>query len=145
MKRAVTPRRSSVAQPRAQPLARLLAWGLVLLALSAPGCASWRGARLYQTGSAALEAGELDRALADLGEAARLVPQGSEIQNHLGLAWQASGDDARALAAFERAVALDCDNHAAVQNLARVDARLKRSAVDRVSGSSDVTEKPLED
>ena len=45
------------------------------------------------------------------------MPHASEVQNHLGAAYAAEGRDAEALAAFERAVALDCDNAAAQQNL----------------------------
>jgi tetratricopeptide (TPR) repeat protein len=108
--------------------------GLVGLMLSAAGCASWQGARLYQSGTAALEAGDVDRALADLSEAARLVPDGSEIHNHLGIARLESGDEQRALLSFERAVELDCDNQAASDNLARLERRMSReAAVDRVA------------
>jgi Flp pilus assembly protein TadD len=57
-------------------------------------------------------------ALADLSEAARLAPQASEIQNHLGLALAETGHHDRAVAAFERAVRLDCRNVAALENLA---------------------------
>ena len=94
---------------------------LLLLALLG-GCASdplaaWQGARLYARGSEALDAGETDRAIRDLERAAALVPHASEIQNHLGAAYAAQGRDADALAAFERAVDLDCDNAAAQQNL----------------------------
>jgi len=94
---------------------------LLLLALLG-GCAgdplaAWQGARLYARGSAALDAGETDRAIRDLERAAALVPHASEVQNHLGAAYAAEGRDADALAAFERAVDLDCDNAAAQQNL----------------------------
>jgi Flp pilus assembly protein TadD len=87
-----------------------------ILAL-APGCATWRGARLYESGSAALDRGDSARAVADLERAAELVPHASEVQNHLGLAYASDGrpDDARH--AFERAVELDCDNEAAARNL----------------------------
>ena len=81
------------------------------------GCASFRGARLYQSGSAALERGDAERAASDLERAADLVPQGSEIQNHLGLAYAELGRDDDALLAFRRAVELDCDNEQAVHNL----------------------------
>jgi Flp pilus assembly protein TadD len=81
------------------------------------GCANLRGARLYQTGSAALERGETERAIGDLEHAARLVPHASEVHNHLGLAYAQAGRDSEALGAFERAVALDCDNSAAAHNL----------------------------
>lgn len=87
---------------------------LVSLAL---GCTSWRAAQLYQSGTAALDAGRAQRALADLERAARLQPDASEIQNHLGLAQLAAGNRAAAREAFERAVELDCDNQAARRNL----------------------------
>ena len=106
----------------------------LLLALAglaaAPGCATWRGARLYQSGTAALDRGEIAVAVAELEAAARLVPEASEIQNHLGLAYGAAGRDADALAAFRRAVALDCDNAAAVANLALAEARRTPAAGD---------------
>lgn len=98
------------------------------------GCASWRGVRLYQSGTRALEAGDVEGALADLQQAAHLVPEASEIQNHLGLAWLAAGDEMRALQSFDRALALDCDNRAAGENRARLEARWRRRAIDRVSG-----------
>jgi Flp pilus assembly protein TadD len=106
--------------------------GVVALvaALLAPalGCATYRGARLYQEGSAALERGEVDRAVADLERAATLVPHASEVQNHLGLAYYAAGRDEDALRAFQRAVELDCDNEQAVHNLARAEALLVEGA-----------------
>jgi Flp pilus assembly protein TadD len=106
-----------------------------------PGCATWHGARLYQSGTRALEQGDVDRALDDLSRAARLVPQASEIQNHLGLAWLRAGDEAEALRTFERAVELDCDNRAAGDNLARLEARLQRrereAALEEISASAE--------
>ena len=104
-------------------MARLaVACASVLLLALLGGCASeplatWQAARLYARGSAALEAGETDRAIRDLERAATLVPHASEVQNHLGAAYAADGRDADALAAFERAVDLDCDNAAAQRNL----------------------------
>ena len=68
----------------------------MLTAVSLGGCASWRGARLYQSGSRALQAGEVQVAVRDLEEAARLVPDASEVQNHLGLAYAAEGRDREA-------------------------------------------------
>jgi Flp pilus assembly protein TadD len=97
---------------------------LLAAALGATGCASFRGARLYGSGSRALDRGDAAAAIADLERAAALVPQASEIQNHLGLAYTRAGRDAEALAAFQRAVALDCDNQAARQNLRAAEARL---------------------
>ena len=90
------------------------------LALSS-GCASFRGARLYQQGTAALDRGDVERAVADLEHAAELVPHASEIQNHLGLAYVEAGRDADALRAFRRAVELDCENRAARLNLERAE------------------------
>jgi Flp pilus assembly protein TadD len=100
---------------------RLIAAALAV-AIGCLGCASYRGARLYQEGSAALDRGEAERAVSDLEHAARLVPQASEIQNHLGLAYAAAGRDADALNAFRNAVALDCDNEAAAHNLRRAES-----------------------
>jgi Flp pilus assembly protein TadD len=81
------------------------------------GCASWRAARLYQSGTAALDAGRIDVALSELGAAARLAPEASEVHNHLGIAQLAAGRPDAARASFERAVALDCGNLAARRNL----------------------------
>ena len=58
------------------------------------------------------------RAISELGRAAALVPEASEVQNHLGLAYQAAGRETEAREAFTRAVSLDCDNGAARENLA---------------------------
>lgn len=102
--------------------------GVVLVVIAACatllGCQSYRGARLYQSGSAALERGAAERAAVDLERAARLVPQGSEIQNHLGLAYGALGRDDDALLAFRRAVELDCDNEQALHNLSVAEHEL---------------------
>jgi Flp pilus assembly protein TadD len=95
--------------------------GLAALALLLPltlGCASFRAARLYQTGSLALDRGDVVQAIGALERAAELAPDASEIQNHLGLAYQAAGRHDAALRAFRRAVALDCSNQPAAHNLA---------------------------
>jgi Flp pilus assembly protein TadD len=97
--------------------------GAALLGLGATGCASVEGARLYGRGSEALARGDAAAAVADLERAAALVPHASEIQNHLGLAYGQAGREADALAAFRRAVALDCDNEAAQRNLRAAEAR----------------------
>jgi Flp pilus assembly protein TadD len=81
------------------------------------GCAAVAGHRHFEAGNAALDRGEAALAVAELERAAALVPEASEVQNHLGIAYAAAGRDADALAAFERAVALDCDNRAAADNL----------------------------
>ncbi len=107
-------------------LGRELWWGLLLLLAS--GCATFEGARLYSRGTAALEEGRTENAVADLERAAELVPHVSEIQNHLGIAYQAAGRDAEAVRAFERAVELDCSNVAAQTNLERIRLRIAREA-----------------
>jgi Flp pilus assembly protein TadD len=97
--------------------------GLVVLGLGlATGCASVEGARLYARGTEALERGDTGRAVADLEQAAQLLPGASEVHNHLGLAYARAGRDERALAAFRRAVELDCENDAAVHNLRAAEA-----------------------
>lgn len=91
---------------------------LLALSLGVAGCAAYRGARLYHSGTQALEQGDPARAIGDLERAAALVPQASEVQNHLGLAYAQAGRPEDALRAFRRAVALDCENAAALENLA---------------------------
>ncbi len=102
-------------------LAGLFLAGAVALAASASGCASIEGWRLYTSGTEALDRGDVESAVDALERAAALVPQASEIQNHLGLAYQAAGRRVDARAAFERAVDLDCDNAAARHNLVEID------------------------
>ena len=85
------------------------------------GCAAFQAARLYNSGSDALERGDVERAVAELERAATLAPHASEIQNHLGLAYAASGREEDALRAFRRAVELDCDNRQALHNLAAAE------------------------
>jgi Flp pilus assembly protein TadD len=99
---------------------RLLAVGL---ALALAGCATFEGARLYDEGSAALDRGDTALAIRQLEEAAALVPDASEVQNHLGIAYLQDGREADALHAFERAVALDCSNAPAQANLRALRAR----------------------
>ena len=101
---------------------RLLATFL-LVSLASMGCATFQGARLYSSGTDALDRGDTARAIADLERAADLVPHASEIQNHLGLAYAADGRSREALLAFRRAVALDCGNLAAQRNLRAAEAR----------------------
>ena len=91
----------------------------VVLAL---GCSSFRAARLYQSGTSALDRGDSRQAIAELERAAGLSPEASEVQNHLGLAYQAAGRQIDAELAFRRAVVLDCGNAAAVENLRVVEA-----------------------
>ena len=91
------------------------------------GCESqamrtFRGGRLYVSGTEALDRGETTLAIAQLDEAATLAPSVSEIRNHLGLAYWSAGDETSARSAFEAAIELDCDNEAARSNLARLEA-----------------------
>ena len=92
--------------------------GLILLSIACESVPlrTIRGARYYAAGSESLERGDSARALEELSRAAELVPQASEIQNHLGLAYWAEGQPEEARLAFDRAIALDCDNIAARQN-----------------------------
>ena len=100
-----------------------LRMGCVLCAVVlALGCSSFRAARLYQSGTGALDRGDSRQAIAELERAAELSPEASEVQNHLGLAYQAAGRKTDAEFAFRRAVALDCGNAAAVENLRVVEA-----------------------
>lgn len=89
----------------------------LLAALAVAGCAALDGARLYREGTAALDRGDAPAAVATLERAARLVPRASEVHNHLGLAYRAAERRDEARRAFERALALDCDNDAARRNL----------------------------
>ncbi|TMA36560.1 MAG: tetratricopeptide repeat protein [Deltaproteobacteria bacterium] len=82
------------------------------------GCSAIEGARLYREGTEALERGDAESAVRALELAADRAPEASEVQNHLGLAYLASGRRDDAVRAFERAIALDCDNAAARHNLA---------------------------
>jgi len=94
-----------------------------VLVLGVVGCSSYQGARLYQSGTLALDRGDSARAVEELERAAELVPEASEVQNHLGLAYAAAGRDDDALKAFQRAVDIDCGNLAAVENLAVAQRR----------------------
>jgi Flp pilus assembly protein TadD len=89
-------------------------------------CATVDATRLFRSGTAALDRGDTPAAVRDLEAAADRLPESSAVQNHLGLAYAAGGRDADALAAFERAVALDCDNAAAQANLVRARAHASR-------------------
>lgn len=112
--------------PRSVPhIALAVAVGVVG---GAGGCATFHGARLYDEGTAALDRGDTATAISELEEAARLVPRASEIQNHLGLAYQQAGRKVDARAAFQRAVDLDCGNEAARANLRALTAQAVREA-----------------
>jgi Flp pilus assembly protein TadD len=102
----------------------------VLLVAALAGCGTYRGARLYESGTRALERGDSAAAITDLERATRLVPHASEIQNHLGLAYAEASREADALKAFRRAVDLDCDNEAAERNLRAAEARAMPAAAD---------------
>jgi len=102
---------------------------LSLLVFSFSGCASFRAAQFYQSGTRALDRGDAAAAIRDLEAAEDLAPEASEIQNHLGLAYREVGRFGAARAAFARAVELDCENDAAQRNL---DASRRTSpALDR--------------
>jgi len=90
------------------------------------GCSAYRGARLYASGTEALEHGHPAQAVADLEKAAELLPEASAVHNHLGLAYVRAGRDAEATGAFRRAVELDCGNRAAQHNLHAAEAGLFR-------------------
>jgi len=79
-----------------------------------------RGARYYSAGNDALAHHDGPLAIEELERAAALVPQASEIQNHLGLAYWSEGRVAAARNSFERALELDCGNQAAAANLANL-------------------------
>jgi tetratricopeptide (TPR) repeat protein len=89
------------------------------------GCEStpvraFRGARHYTAGTEALERNDDALAIAELEQAAVLVPHASEIQNHLGIAYWSDGRPQSAQVAFEKAIELDCDNDVARANLAQL-------------------------
>ena len=111
---------------------RLWKRAVVILALSTValslGCSSYRAGRLYEQGTASLDARDSGAAIDDLERAAALAPHASEIRNHLGLAYAQAGRMPDALWAFEHAVALDCDNAAAQQNLVWAEDRLAAAA-----------------
>jgi len=93
---------------------------ILLLAVSASlGCATIEGARLYHSGTRALERGDVSRAIADLEGAAARVPHDAEVHNRLGVAYAAAGRRDEAIREFESAVALDCDHAVAARNLRR--------------------------
>jgi tetratricopeptide (TPR) repeat protein len=109
---------------RALGIAVRLALALVMIVASA-ACQSgpvraFQGARYYAAGSESLDRGDGEKAVQELLRAAELVPHASEVQNHLGLAYLATGDSNRARVAFEAAIELDCDNEAARLNLVSV-------------------------
>lgn len=108
---------------------------LVAVVLSL-GCASLRGAQAYRAGNRALERGEAAQAVPEFERAARLLPEQSEIHNHLGMALAQSGRVDDAVREFERAVEFDCDNSAAEQNLSRVLEERAKEERSRQSAAS---------
>jgi Flp pilus assembly protein TadD len=96
----------------------VLRLGVSLAACLLVACATLDGARLFRSGTTALDRGDAQAAVRDLEAAAQLLPESSAVHNHLGLAYQAAARPDEALREFERAVAIDCDNQAARANLA---------------------------
>jgi Flp pilus assembly protein TadD len=103
----------------------------------AVGCASLRSAELDRDARRALERGEVAEAVAKLETAARLTPDASPLWNDLGRAYAASGRDLDALAAFARALELDCSNAAARENLAAARARAATALLDAPRSGGD--------
>ncbi len=129
--------------PRAVALACAIALGCVAIGCRSDAVLAFRGARHYAIGSEALVRGETRRAVDELEQAARLVPHASEIQNHLGLAFEAEERPAAARRAFERAIELDCENEAAHANLARLMRASRESGAE--SETPDASPRGLRD
>jgi Flp pilus assembly protein TadD len=91
----------------------------LLAGIACLGCATVEGARLYHSGTQALERGDVSRAIADLEGAATRVPHDAEVHNRLGVAYAAAGRRGAALREFQSAVELDCDHALAARNLRR--------------------------
>ena len=113
--------------------------GLVcsILACESMPMRAMRGARYYAQGSDALERGDTALAILELEHAAALVPQASEVQNHLGLAYWADGQPTRARLAFGRALELDCDNTAARRNLDTLETTIASQPATSSQGDRD--------
>lgn len=92
-------------------------WILAAACCGLFACQSLGAALHYRDGTQRLVRGDASGAVDQLEQARGLSPDVSAIHNHLGLAYAAAGRPTAALAAFERAVALDCDNAAAQHNL----------------------------
>ena len=95
--------------------------------LLATGCATLEGARLYRSGTSALERGDAPRAIADLEGAAARVPRVSEVHNRLGVAYAAAGRREEAIREFRSAMEIDCGNAAAARNLRRAQGEVEGS------------------
>lgn len=99
---------------------------------SFPPVRAIRAARYYAAGTRALERGDDAVAIAELERAVALMPNASEIHNHLGLAYWSDGRERAAERELSRALELDCDNGAARANLARLrDVRAAAEAEKR--------------
>lgn len=135
-----SPGLQTASMDRGRGLRVLLVGLLVLAPIGCGGIApvrSFRAAQYYAEGTRALEASDGPRAIEALEQAASLMPEASEIQNHLGLAYWSVEREADALRSLERAVLLDCANEAARSNLERLRearASLAGSVGDAVSG-----------
>src|SRR5512134_3385827 len=101
------------AAARLRALAGLALLAALAAALPLAGCASFEAMRAFRRGTAALDRGDATAAVDELERAAALAPAASAVQNHLGIAYEAAGRPQDALRAYERAVALDCENEAA--------------------------------
>jgi protein O-GlcNAc transferase len=82
--------------------------------------------RLIAEGNRAEDAGELQEACALYREAARLAPQSARAHLNLGIALQALGDEAGAVAGYEKVLAIDAANPYARYNLGKL--RYERGA-----------------
>ena len=83
--------------------------------------------RLIAEGNRAEDAGKLEEACALYREAARLAPQSARAHLNLGIALQALGNDAGAIAGYEKALALDPANPYAPYNFGKL--RYERGAL----------------
>lgn len=121
---------------------RLLAVATGLIAFALIACAgsppvqAMRAARYYAEGTRALDRGEGSEAVVALERAVGLMPNASEIHNHLGLAYWSEGRAEDALRSLSRAVDLDCENEAARGNLARLRVELHGVEGDGVERSA---------
>jgi Tfp pilus assembly protein PilF len=121
-------RRATRGSRRVAGLVVLLVATASLACSSLPPVRAIRAARYYAAGTRALERGDDTVAIQELERAAALMPNASEIHNHLGLAYWSDGRERAAERELERALELDCDNDAARANLARL--RVFRAAGD---------------
>jgi protein O-GlcNAc transferase len=76
--------------------------------------------RLIAEGNRAEDAGKLEEACALYREAVRLAPQSAKAHLNLGIALQALGDDAGAVAGYKQALALDAANPYAAYNFGKL-------------------------